>query len=289
MSKRLGNLQPYQAAAHRHWRARIIQYSRPMSSTTGFGRHRPARRRASRDACASPATSRSPTATRCSAAIADGTSRLTGYAPGADCAATLACLEALGVRDRRGRTGDRHDRRARARRPARARRAARRRQLRHVDAPARRPAGRAPVQNRDRRRRLALRPPDAPGHRAADPHGRVDRRRGRPAAAHDRRHGPARNFPRPRGAERPGEKRGPARRTARARAGRRSSSRSPHGIIRSAPSHAFGVPVDPRRRRGRRSRAASACSAIDAADSRATSRPRCSGSCSPPARPGRIS
>ena len=32
------------------------------------------------------------------AAIADGTSRLDGYAPGADCAATLACLEALGVR-----------------------------------------------------------------------------------------------------------------------------------------------------------------------------------------------
>src|SRR3954466_613176 len=32
------------------------------------------------------------------AAIAEGTSRLRGYAPGADCAATLACLEALGVR-----------------------------------------------------------------------------------------------------------------------------------------------------------------------------------------------
>jgi 3-phosphoshikimate 1-carboxyvinyltransferase len=32
------------------------------------------------------------------AAIADGTSHLTGYAPGADCAATLACLEALGLR-----------------------------------------------------------------------------------------------------------------------------------------------------------------------------------------------
>jgi 3-phosphoshikimate 1-carboxyvinyltransferase len=31
------------------------------------------------------------------AAIADGTSHLTGYAPGADCAATLACLQALGV------------------------------------------------------------------------------------------------------------------------------------------------------------------------------------------------
>jgi 3-phosphoshikimate 1-carboxyvinyltransferase len=32
------------------------------------------------------------------AAIADGTSVLTGFAPGADCAATLACLEALGAR-----------------------------------------------------------------------------------------------------------------------------------------------------------------------------------------------
>src|SRR6478735_5621424 len=32
------------------------------------------------------------------AALADGTSHLTGYAPGADCAATLACLEALGAR-----------------------------------------------------------------------------------------------------------------------------------------------------------------------------------------------
>ena len=32
------------------------------------------------------------------AAIADGTSRLRGYAPGADCASTLACMEALGAR-----------------------------------------------------------------------------------------------------------------------------------------------------------------------------------------------
>ncbi len=35
------------------------------------------------------------------AAIADGPSRLHGYAPGADCAATLACLEAYGVSVRR--------------------------------------------------------------------------------------------------------------------------------------------------------------------------------------------
>ena len=31
------------------------------------------------------------------AAIADGVSHLEGYAPGADCAATLACLERLGA------------------------------------------------------------------------------------------------------------------------------------------------------------------------------------------------
>src|SRR5918993_740293 len=31
------------------------------------------------------------------AAIADGQSRLRGYAPGADCASTLACMEALGA------------------------------------------------------------------------------------------------------------------------------------------------------------------------------------------------
>ena len=36
------------------------------------------------------------------AGIADGVSRLHGYAPGADCAATLACLEGLGVRVDRG-------------------------------------------------------------------------------------------------------------------------------------------------------------------------------------------
>ena len=39
------------------------------------------------------------------AAIAEGRSRLTGYAPGADCAATLACLESLGVRISRLREG----------------------------------------------------------------------------------------------------------------------------------------------------------------------------------------
>ena len=36
-------------------------------------------------------------------ALADGTSRVANYSPGADCAATLDCLGALGVRVRRER------------------------------------------------------------------------------------------------------------------------------------------------------------------------------------------
>ena len=39
------------------------------------------------------------------AAIADGVSHFTGYAPGADCASTLACLEALGAHVTRGPEG----------------------------------------------------------------------------------------------------------------------------------------------------------------------------------------
>src|SRR6185369_6121777 len=40
------------------------------------------------------------------AAIADGRSRLSGYAPGADCAATLACMAALGAAVSRPRHDD---------------------------------------------------------------------------------------------------------------------------------------------------------------------------------------
>jgi 3-phosphoshikimate 1-carboxyvinyltransferase len=42
------------------------------------------------------------------AAIADGESRLRGYAPGADCASTLACMEALGARVTRHLPDDAH-------------------------------------------------------------------------------------------------------------------------------------------------------------------------------------
>src|SRR5215471_1098266 len=89
------NLQPHEAAGHRHGSATIIQYGCSMT-TTGFA--------------AVPRVSRVGGRVRVPgdksishryamlAAIAEGESRLTGYAPGADCAATLACIEALGVR-----------------------------------------------------------------------------------------------------------------------------------------------------------------------------------------------
>ena len=149
------------------------------------------------------------------AAIADGTSRLTGYAPGADCAATLACLEALGVRITR---------------------AAGTITIEGLGLGGlRAPAGPLDAANSGTSMRLlaGLLAPhpfrtviggDAslsrrPMRRVIEPltrDGRLHHRRGRPAAADDRRHGPARNFPRARGAERTGEKRGPARRAARA-------------------------------------------------------------------------
>ena len=82
------------------------------------------------------------------AAIADGTSRLQGYAPGADCAATLACLEGYGVSVRRssGPHGlNIENRRSRTARAPRTRPTARRRQLRHLHAAALRSGCRAPL------------------------------------------------------------------------------------------------------------------------------------------------
>ena len=99
-----GNLQPYEAAAHRHWRARIIQYSRLMSPTTGFGHSS----RASSRVAGRVRVPGDKSISHRYAMLArhrGRTSRAHGYAPGADCAATLACLEALGVQRRRARTG----------------------------------------------------------------------------------------------------------------------------------------------------------------------------------------
>ena len=48
-------------------------------------------------ACRSPATNPSHIATHCSAPSPTGATHISGYSSGADCAATLACLRALGV------------------------------------------------------------------------------------------------------------------------------------------------------------------------------------------------
>ena len=58
-------------------------------------RHPRARRSPARSAC--PATNPFRIATRCLPRIADGRSTIANYAPGADCASTLACLAALGA------------------------------------------------------------------------------------------------------------------------------------------------------------------------------------------------
>src|SRR5262245_2505026 len=96
------NLQPHEAAGHRHGSATIIQYGCSMT-TTGFA----AIPRVSRVAGRVRVPGDKSISHRYAmlAAIADGESRLTRYAPGADCAATLACMEALGVRVSRPRQG----------------------------------------------------------------------------------------------------------------------------------------------------------------------------------------
>ena len=163
------NLQPYEAAAHRHWRARIIQYGRSMTPTTGFALIPRVSRVAGR--LRVPGDKSISHRYAMLAAIADGTSRLTGYAPGADCAATLACLEALGV------AGSEAPaiviRGPGPARPPRAGGAARRRQLRarRCGCSSGLLAG-ASVHHRHRWRRLAVTPAHAPRDRAAHPHGR---------------------------------------------------------------------------------------------------------------------
>src|SRR5262245_29863333 len=102
------DLQPDQAAAHRHWRARIIQYGCPMSPLTGSALVPRVSRVSGR--LRVPGDKSISHRYAMLAAIAHGTSRLHGYAPGADCAATLACLEALGARVGRLRDGSGVDR-----------------------------------------------------------------------------------------------------------------------------------------------------------------------------------
>ena len=121
------------------------------------------------------------------AALADGTSRIGGYSPGADCAATLACLGVLGPTIRpagpaayeivgRGVRGLR-----------RAGPSARLREFRDDHAAdERHPRGASAPRHADRRQ-LADQTADAPCHRSAHADGRRNRIRQRPAAAHDLR------------------------------------------------------------------------------------------------------
>ena len=141
------------------------------------------------------------------AALADGESHISGYSPGADCAATLGCLRGLGVAIRatgpsgwaitgRGLGG--------LRAPDSA---ARRGQFRDDDSAAGRDPRGTCVSDGDRRRRLAAAPADAPNHRAAHAHGRANRFDGRPCAADHRRRRPPGDRVRTGDAERPGQER----------------------------------------------------------------------------------
>ena len=241
--------------------------------------------------CACPATSRFRTATPCSPRLPTAARGCTATRPGADCAATLACLEALGVSDRR--------------RPGRT--AGRRRSTGSGLRGLRAPAGPLDAANSGTSMRLlvgaARRAPvptviggDAslsrrPMRRVIEPLTRM----GATIAAVDGRppltidgaplHG---NCLRAGGAERAGQERRPARRPARGRADRRSSSRRRHGIIRSGPcrrsaSASSGDGLSVSVEGGHR------LHAMDAAHSRATSRRPSSGWCWPRALLGRTS
>ncbi len=204
------------------------------------------------DAFASRATSPSRTATRCSAALADGESTINGYSPGADCAATLACLRALGRRRPR-----RRPRRTRHR-PGAASRGLR---------PARAPldAVNSGTTIRLMSGILAAHPftttiggdaslvaaPDAPDHRAADADGRAHRGGQRPGAADDCRRRPARHRLRAGRAERPGQERRAPRRPARRRPDARASSRPRRATTPSAPSPSSASTSSPPDRRSR--------------------------------------
>ena len=143
-----------------------------------------ARRRpdAGADASTFRATNRSRTVMRCWRRSPTATRVIDGYSPGADCAATLACLAALGARcQRAGRTAVVITGRG-LRRTAPAGRAARRRQFRDHDAADGRHRWRRIRSARCHRRRVAAAPADAPrsSTRCTRMGARIDSADGRP-------------------------------------------------------------------------------------------------------------
>ena len=163
------------------------------------------------------------------AALAEGRSHLAGYAPGADCRSTLACLRALGVEIVKTRRRIRYRDGTRFGPTSFTRRAARRRQLGDDDEVAGGRAGGPGVLEPHGRRRIALPAPDAPRDRAARAHGRTHRVDRRPCAScHPRspRRAVARDCTYGGGPERAGQERGAAGRAPRRRhhVGRRAGA-----------------------------------------------------------------
>ena len=143
----------------------IVRSSRMSVATTAT--ITPATARAG-PADASPATSRSRTAMRCSPRSPRDARELSNYAPGADCQSTLACLRGLGVDDRAATGRHRHYRwdegfASSVRPPAPLDAGNSGTTMRHA---GRRAAGPA-VHGDDDRRRVAVAPADAPRHGAA--------------------------------------------------------------------------------------------------------------------------
>ena len=116
------------------------------------------------------------------AAFAEGTSRFTNFSTGADCASTLACMEALGAKVRALEDGSVEVTGVGGRvTPTDA--AARLRQLRLDDAHDLRPARAAAGPLHADRRRVALPPADGADSEAAGGHGRAAHAHRGPCAA----------------------------------------------------------------------------------------------------------
>ena len=107
------------------------------------------------------------------AGIAEGTSEFENFSTSADCASTLACMEALGAEVRRQGNHVEVDGVGGAVAGSRARAGLRQQRLDHAHVERR--GGGATIHQRDERRRVAEQASDAPGDRAAATDGRKDR------------------------------------------------------------------------------------------------------------------
>ena len=178
------------------------------------------------------------------AAIAEGTSRISGFLDGEDTRATAA-RSPRWASDRSPGSERAHRAWSGPARVARSVRAARLRQRRHRDATAGRSARRAVLRFDPCRRRVAVAPADAPRDRSAGPDGRTHRVGGRRPAtvAHQRRQRAARNRLHAAGCQRPDQVGGAAGRAVRKRRDRVHEPR-PTRDYTERMLRAFGWPVE---------------------------------------------